>query len=115
MTASLHAHQLSLALADRRLLDKVDLAVDPGQRIGLVGPNGVGKSTLLRVVAGLVRPDRGSVKVTPSTATVGYLPQEPERRDETVVDHLSRRTGVAAANDELHRATDALAAGDPAA
>ena len=64
-------------------------------------------------MAGLVRPDRGSVKVTPSNATVGYLPQEPERHDESVLDHLARRTGVTAASDDLHAATDALAAEEP--
>jgi ATPase subunit of ABC transporter with duplicated ATPase domains len=45
MTASLHARDISLALGARHILTGVDLAVDPGQRIGLVGPNGVGKST----------------------------------------------------------------------
>ena len=50
-----------------------------GRRIGLVGPNGVGKSTLLGALAGLVELDRGRVDRTPPTATVGYLTQEPER------------------------------------
>jgi ATPase subunit of ABC transporter with duplicated ATPase domains len=115
MSAALHARGLSLALGARHLLTDVDLAVDPGQRIGLVGPNGVGKSTLLRVIAGLLPPDRGSVQLAPSSANVGYLPQEPERLDETVLDYLARRTGVADANFALHDATDALAAGSPGA
>ncbi|MBI4932672.1 MAG: ABC-F family ATP-binding cassette domain-containing protein [Actinobacteria bacterium] len=111
MSAALHARGLSLALGARHLLTDVDLSVDPGQRIGLVGPNGVGKSTLLRVIAGLLPPDRGSVQLAPSSANVGYLPQEPERLDETVVEYLGRHTGVADANFALHDATDALAAG----
>jgi ATPase subunit of ABC transporter with duplicated ATPase domains len=115
MPAALHARGLSLALGARHLLTDVDLAVDPGQRIGLVGPNGVGKSTLLRVIAGLLPPDRGAVQLAPSSANVGYLPQEPERLDETVLDYLARRTGVADANFALHDATDALAAGSPGA
>jgi ATPase subunit of ABC transporter with duplicated ATPase domains len=113
MSAALHARSLFLALGARHLLTDVEITVDPGQRIGLVGPNGVGKSTLLRVIAGLLPSDRGSVVLSPATANVGYLPQEPERLDETVLEYLARRTGVADANFALHDATDALAAGSP--
>jgi ATPase subunit of ABC transporter with duplicated ATPase domains len=113
MTASLHARDISLALGARHILTGVDLAVDPGQRIGLVGPNGVGKSTLLRVVAGQLQPDAGRVTLAPASANVGYLPQEPERADETVREHLERRTGVAAAGAALDATTAAMAAGDP--
>jgi ATPase subunit of ABC transporter with duplicated ATPase domains len=115
MTASLQARDITLALGARHILDGVDLLVDPGQRIGLVGPNGVGKSTLLRVVAGQLAPDKGTVSLAPATANVGYLPQEPERADETVREHLERRTGVAAAAAALDATTAALAAGDPEA
>jgi ATPase subunit of ABC transporter with duplicated ATPase domains len=115
MPASLHARGLSLALGPRQILIDVDVAVDPGQRIGLVGPNGVGKSTLLKVLAGLILPDAGSVQRAPGDATVGYLPQEPERGDELVSDFLARRTGVAAANTELDAATSDLAAGSTGA
>ena len=112
MTASLHARDSSLALGARHILEGVDLAVDPGQRVGLVGPNGVGKSTLLRILAGLLHADRGSVTLAPAAANVGYLPQEPERADETVREHLERRTGVAAASAALDASTAAMAAGD---
>ena len=61
------------------MLDGVDVSVGPRTRLGVVGPNGVGKTTLLRLLAGLDRPDRGSVTRTPPNARVGYLPQEPER------------------------------------
>ncbi len=112
MTASLQARDVSLALGARHILEGVDLAVDPGQRVGLVGPNGVGKSTLLRILAGLLLPDRGAVTLSPATANVGYLPQEPERADETVREHLERRTGVAAASAAMDASTAAMAAGD---
>ena len=92
------------------MLDAVDLTVADGDRVGLVGPNGVGKSTLLQVLAGQIAPDRGRVELTPPTATVGYLQQELARDDETVRALLERRTGVAAANAELDAATAALAA-----
>ena len=115
MSAALHARGLALALGARHLLVDVDLSVDPGQRIGLVGPNGVGKSTLLRVLAGLLPPDKGTVQLSPPTANVGYLPQEPERRDESVLAYLSRRTGVTHASETLDASTADLAAGVPGA
>ena len=115
MPASLHARGLNLSLGPRQLLADVDVAVDPGQRIGLVGPNGVGKSTLLKVLAGRLAPDSGIITVGPSDATVGYLAQEPDRGDEMVDAFLARRTGVRAANTELDAATADLADGAPGA
>src|SRR5215472_8084699 len=101
-----------MAHGDRVLFHDLDLVVAPGDVIGLVGANGAGKSTLLRVLAGQVRPEHGSVAASPPTATVGYLPQEPDRRaDETVRDFLARRTGVAAAQADLDAATEALSTG----
>jgi ATPase subunit of ABC transporter with duplicated ATPase domains len=97
------------------VLSDVSLTVAPGSRIGVVGPNGVGKSTLLAVLAGRLAPDAGSVAVTPPDATVALLAQEPSRRaDETGRELLARRTGVAEASVEFEAATSALAAGDEA-
>jgi ATPase subunit of ABC transporter with duplicated ATPase domains len=88
------------------VLKDVTIVVPAGARIGLVGPNGVGKSTLLRILAGLEEPDAGAVRRSPPGLAVGYLPQEPDSStDETVAQYLARRTGVAAAAAEL----DALA------
>jgi ATPase subunit of ABC transporter with duplicated ATPase domains len=111
--ASLHARDVTVVRGARAVLDHVDVAVLPGRRAGLVGPNGVGKSTLLAALAGEQLLDAGSVVLRPSTGTIGWLRQEPERRDdETVHDLLVRRTGVAAAQHELDAATAALAARD---
>jgi ATPase subunit of ABC transporter with duplicated ATPase domains len=97
------------------LLAGVDLVLAPGARVGLVGPNGSGKSTLLRVLAGLRPADGGAVRLAPPTATVGYLPQEPDPRPgETVRAMLARRTGVAEASAALDDATASLG-DDPAA
>ncbi len=111
MAATLIARDLTVSHGARTILDGVALTVAPGDRIGVLGPNGAGKSTLLRALAGLTVPDAGSVVLTPPTATVGYLPQEPERHPgETVLDLLGRRTGVA----EASAALDAADAGqDP--
>jgi ATPase subunit of ABC transporter with duplicated ATPase domains len=57
------------------VLDAVDLTLAPGHRVGLVGPNGVGKSTLLGALAGRVALDSGSVEAQPRSANVGLLPQ----------------------------------------
>jgi ATPase subunit of ABC transporter with duplicated ATPase domains len=61
--------------AAQLVLRDVTVVVPPDARIGLVGPNGVGKSTLLRILAGLDEPDSGAVRRTPPGLSVGYLPQ----------------------------------------
>ena len=112
MSATLLARGLAAAHGARALFAGLDLVVAPGDVVGLVGANGAGKSTLLRLLAGLAVPDAGQVVLSPPTATVGYLPQEAERRPgETVSAFLGRRTGVAAAQAALDDASEALAAG----
>jgi ATPase subunit of ABC transporter with duplicated ATPase domains len=91
------------------VLDGVSLVVPPGARIGLVGRNGAGKSTLLRILAGIDRPDEGTVRRSPPGLAVGYLPQERDARPaETVRAYLARRTGVEAAERDLERLTDGI-------
>ena len=112
MSATLVARGLAAGHGPRVLFSGLDLVVAPGDVVGLVGVNGAGKSTLLRTLAGEVPAEDGTVVVSPPTATLGYLPQEHERRDgETVLAALARRTGVAAAQAALDAATDDLAAG----
>ncbi len=116
MSATLVAKGLAAGHGDRILFSGLELVVAPGDVIGLVGANGAGKSTLLRLLAGLAAPEQGTLRLSPPTAVVGHLPQEPERRaDETVRDFLARRTGVAAAQRELDAATQALVDGAPGA
>ncbi len=116
MAASLIARQLTVVRGPLVVLESVDLVLAPGHRVGLIGPNGVGKSTLLAALAGSVPPDRGSVEASPRAANIGLLPQEPDRSaTETVHEFLGRRTGVTEANDHLETATAALAAGDAGA
>ncbi|WP_326810255.1 ATP-binding cassette domain-containing protein [Streptomyces scopuliridis] len=116
MTATLVAKDLAAGHGDRSLFSGLDLVVAPGDVIGLVGANGAGKSTLLRLLAGLDTPEDGQLRLSPPTAAVGHLPQEPERRPgETVRAFLGRRTGVTAAQTALDEATQALVDGAPGA
>jgi len=94
------------------VLDGVDVSVGPGDRLGIVAPNGVGKSTLLKVLAGDLQPEGGTVIRAPQSATVIRLAQEPDvRPGETLFEHLARRTGVAAAQAAFQAATEALSGG----
>ncbi|MFJ1790255.1 ABC-F family ATP-binding cassette domain-containing protein [Kitasatospora griseola] len=116
MSATLVVKDLAAGHGERTLFAGLDLVVAPGDVIGLVGVNGAGKSTLLRLLAGLDAPEGGSLKLSPPTANVGHLPQEPERREgESVRDFLARRTGVAAAQAALDEATEGLVEGRPGA
>ena len=68
---------ISLSYGSRELFRNLGWHVKDGKRIGLFGPNGVGKTTLLNVMAGVMQPDSGSIIVPPGKR-VGYLPQEVE-------------------------------------
>jgi ATPase subunit of ABC transporter with duplicated ATPase domains len=116
VTATIQARGVAAGHGDRELYSGLDLVVAPGDVIGLVGPNGAGKSTLLRILAGLRRPDAGTVSVAPRTAHLGYLAQEPERVPrEAIRAHLARRTGVTDAAEAMDVAAHALADGAPGA
>ena len=116
MSATLQATGLAAGHGARVLFSGLDLVLAPGDVVGLVGANGAGKSTLLRLLAGEAEPEAGSVALSPPTATVGHLPQEPERRaGETVLAFLGRRTGVTAAHEAMESAAVALAGADDAA
>src|SRR5580704_4886032 len=66
---------------DREVLRGINLSFFPGAKIGVIGANGSGKSSLLQIMAGLDDGFTGQARLTPGT-TVGFLPQEPEL-DET--------------------------------
>jgi ATPase subunit of ABC transporter with duplicated ATPase domains len=76
LAGSLVAAGITKSYGAEIVLADVTFTVPPRARIGLVGPNGVGKSTLLRLLAGLEEPDAGRIRRTPTSLTVGYLAQE---------------------------------------
>jgi ATPase subunit of ABC transporter with duplicated ATPase domains len=105
----LSLQDVSKAYGPRTVLHRVSLIVPDDARIGVVGPNGIGKSTLLRVMAGHEAADHGAVVRAPATLRAGLLDQRGRPpRAETVRDHLARRTGVAAAERRLNALTEEL-------
>src|SRR4051812_46116797 len=76
-SALLSANGLSVAFGHQLLLDGVTLAVAAGEKVGLVGRNGCGKTTLLKMLAGDMAPDNGEINRRRSLR-IGYLPQEFE-------------------------------------
>ena len=76
---------LDFAFGERLVLKHINLVVEPGSTLGLIGPNGGGKTTLLRLLLGLIKPTRGKITMdgmSPLQATrkggiIGYLPQRP--------------------------------------
>jgi ATPase subunit of ABC transporter with duplicated ATPase domains len=108
----LTARKVTLSFGPRTVLQEVDLDVAAGERVGLIAPNGVGKSTLLRVLAGDLTPDEGVVIRHPVSAVVAHLTQETwARPGESLRDHLARRTGVAEATERFDRAVADLSEG----
>jgi ATPase subunit of ABC transporter with duplicated ATPase domains len=73
---TLAARTITKSYGETVVLDGLSLTVAPSSRIGVVGPNGIGKSTLLRLLAGLEDPDSGSVSREPEGLGVAYLAQE---------------------------------------
>ncbi|MDG6109707.1 ABC-F family ATP-binding cassette domain-containing protein [Dactylosporangium aurantiacum] len=109
MSATLVVKELAAGHGDRALFSGLDLVVAPGDVIGLVGANGAGKSTLLRTLAGLLPTEAGGFALNPPTAIIGYLPQEPDRREgESLLRFLARRTGVADAQARMDAAVERI-------
>ena len=86
-------YQARKAVGDKVILDDVTVGVYPGAKIGVVGPNGMGKSTLLKVIAGLETVSNGEARLTPGF-TVGLLQQEPPLdEDKTVKENIEQAFG----------------------
>ncbi len=83
-------NNLSVEFSAKSLFDNINYVINPKDRIALVGKNGAGKSTMLKIIAGLQRPTSGSVTV-PDGVTIGYLPQQMVLSDSLTVAEEARK------------------------
>ncbi|HKK47174.1 MAG TPA: ABC-F family ATP-binding cassette domain-containing protein [Balneolaceae bacterium] len=107
----LRLENISLTFGERTLLDGISTLINPGERVGLVGPNGTGKSTLLKIIAGEILPDAGNINMS-KAATVGYLPQDGVEPDPkcTVYEEMENAFGgIIGLEEQLQTAQHELA------
>lgn len=101
-------NSISKDYAGHQVLDKISFSIGERECIGLIGENGSGKTTLLRIVAGLDKPDSGSVQIIPDEAVIGYIPQAPEEiGDKSVREFLGDSLNLEA--DEMYKVDIGLA------
>lgn len=102
---------LSVEFSARPLFDNINYVINKRDKIALVGKNGAGKSTMLKIIAGLQHPTSGQV-VVPEGVTIGYLPQQMEVSDTlTVVDEVRKAFGhIDALRRELDEVNERIAA-----
>jgi ATP-binding cassette ChvD family protein len=106
-------YQARKAHGDKVILDDVTLSFYPGAKIGVVGPNGMGKSTLLKIMAGKEEVSNGDARLTPGY-TVGILEQEPPLDDDkTVIENVRMAFGdILAKVDRFNQIGEEMAAPD---
>lgn len=127
MTASLALENVSKSFGPHQALDDLSFSVRPGEIVGLLGPNGSGKTTTLRLIAGFLAADRGTVRVggvdiaadsTETRRRIGYLPERPPLYDVLTVtqylEFVSAARGIPAVRRkrEIQRVIDAYSLGE---
>jgi zinc transport system ATP-binding protein len=117
MTALLHATGVSFRHGDREVLHDIDLSIFAGEMLALVGPNGSGKTSLVRLLLGLANPNGGTVTQTTGSLQVGYVPQRtrldadvPATANEIVGSGLLNSTVPGGRKERLRRIQEALSA-----
>ncbi len=101
----LNLKDIHLTFGGKPVLEGVDLMVSEGERISLVGRNGTGKSTLLKIAAAMIEQDKGERFFQPGT-TLRYLPQEPDFAGfATILDYVEAGLGP---TDNPYRARQVL-------
>ena len=82
----LHFQRVDYGVGGPLLLDHVDLTIEPGERVCIVGRNGMGKSTLMRLMAGELRPDDGEIRVQNGVVVARMAQDVPPDTQGTVFD-----------------------------
>ncbi|MCD8157901.1 MAG: ATP-binding cassette domain-containing protein, partial [Clostridiales bacterium] len=84
------AENLSKAYGENRLFDNIDFEIKKGERVALIGANGTGKTTIFKIITGLVKADSGNIRLG-SKVEIGYYDQEHEglNRSKTIFDEIS--------------------------
>ncbi|MCR4781184.1 MAG: ABC-F family ATP-binding cassette domain-containing protein [Lachnospiraceae bacterium] len=106
MASIINAEKISKTYTGRVLLDDVDFSIQEGEHVGIVGINGTGKSTLLRIVAGEVEPDSGEV-IYRNGMVMSYLPQTPEFDSSKTVKEAVRDMALSNKNTEAYHTSTA--------
>jgi ATP-binding cassette subfamily F protein 3 len=108
----LHVQHLTKSFGATPVLADISFVLNEGERVGLIGPNGTGKSTLLRCLVGEELPDGGTVVLSPVGARIGYLPQAFAEGDQRTVGQVvaDAQADLRAADAALQCAADLLAA-----
>jgi len=111
----IYLNNISLSFADRRIFEGVTCMIPEKSRIGLVGDNGTGKTTLFRIILGLVEPDQGAVDIpNRKNRTIGYLPQDlVELEPLPLLDYLRNKSGLAVLEASLQDCENRMSRCDP--
>lgn len=96
----IEAKHLSKSLGGKKLIEDFSYLVAPNERLGIIGPNGIGKSTLLHLLAGKIEPDKGHVEVG-TTVKIGYYAQNYPEMDENmkVIEYIREAAEAIKTND----------------
>lgn len=86
----LQVSNVSKSFGDNTLFERVSFNLNRGERVGLIGPNGCGKTTLFHIILGEIQPDIGSARLSPADVQVGYLAQALEYQPGQTVGHVMK-------------------------
>lgn len=106
----IQVRDLTLRFGERLLFDRISMLFPDSSRTGLVGKNGAGKTTFLKILARHMEPDEGSVEI-PSRQSLGYLPQDvAELGSDTVLHYLKARSGMLEMEEQLQSLEESISA-----
>jgi ATP-binding cassette, subfamily F, member 3 len=111
----IYLKDISLSFAERKIFDRINWTITDRSRVGLVGDNGTGKTTLLRAILGSIDLDEGTIEIPDrKRVTIGYLPQDlVELEPIPLMDYLRRKSGLADREEAVQRGEAELSHSDP--